>query len=62
MSHLVDFAKGFLIMIGSFWVIFIMKFLYGGQTTIAFLLLFPLIIMFFVVSLDYLKTQKIEKP
>lgn len=61
MSHLVDFAKGFLIIFGSFWVIFIMEFIYLRQTTIAFLLLVPLIIMFSGISLDYLRTRKIEK-
>jgi hypothetical protein len=61
MSHLVDFAKSFLIIFGSFWVIFIMEFIYLRQTTTAFLLLVPLIIMFSGISLDYLRTRKTEK-
>jgi hypothetical protein len=58
MGLLGDFAKGFVIMVGVFWVILIIEFIAIGQIEMALLLLLTLLIPLSMISYDYWKNKR----
>jgi len=58
MGLLGDFTKGFVIMIGVFWVALIIEFIYIKQIIVALLLLFVLMIPLSMIAFEYWKNRK----
>jgi len=58
MGLLGDFTKGFVIMIGVFWVALIIEFIYIKQIIVALLLLFVLMIPLSMITFEYWKNRK----
>lgn len=61
MGLLGDFAKGFVIMIGVFWVFLIIEFIYMKLYAFAFLFLLTLMIPLSMIALEYLKNRREKK-
>ncbi len=58
MSLLGDFAKGFVIMVGVFWVSLIIEFIAMGQIGMALLFLLTLLIPLSMIAYEHLKNRK----
>jgi hypothetical protein len=58
MGLLGDFAKGFVIMIGVFWVFFIIEFIYMKLYAFALLFLITLMIPLSMIAVEYFKNRK----
>jgi len=58
MGLLGDLTKGFVIMIGVFWVVLIIEFIYIQQIIVALLLLFVLMIPLSMIAFEYWKNRK----
>ena len=61
MGLLGDFAKGFVIMVGVLWVIFIIRFTAMGQIGLALLFLLTLMIPLSIITYEYVRNRKKEK-
>jgi len=59
MGLLGDFTKGFSILTGVLWVLAIIGFIARGQTAVALLLLLVFTIPLSMITLEYLRNQKI---
>ncbi len=62
MGLLGDFAKGFVIMIGVFWVFLIIEFIYVKLYAFALLFLITLMIPLSMIAFQYLKNRKKDRP
>lgn len=61
MGLLGNFAKGFVIMVGAFWVFLIIEFIAMGQIGMALLFLITLLIPLSMVAYEYLRNRKKER-
>lgn len=61
MGLLGDFAKGFVIMIGVFWVVLIVEFIYMKLYAFALLFLITLMIPLSMIAFEYLKNREKKK-
>lgn len=61
MGLLGDFAKGFVIIVGVLWVIFIIRFTAMGQIGLALLFLLTLMIPLSIITYEYVRNRKKEK-
>ena len=61
MGLLGDFAKGFVIMVGVFWVFMIIEFIFLKKIALALLFLFVLMIPLSMIAWEYLKYRKKER-
>lgn len=60
MGLLGDFAKGFVIMVGVFWVFLIVEFIAMGHSGMALLLFITLLIPLSMIAYEYLRNRKKE--
>jgi hypothetical protein len=58
MGLLGDFVKGFLIMVGAYWIYLIINFIVIGQTGLALLFTIGLIPPLSMIAYEYLKIRK----
>jgi uncharacterized ion transporter superfamily protein YfcC len=61
MGLLGDFVKGFLIMVGAYWIYLIINFIVIGQTGLALLFTIGLMPPLSMITYEYLKNRKKEK-
>ncbi len=61
MGLLGDFVKGFLLMIGAYWIYLIINFIAIGQTGLALLFIVGFIPPFSMIAYEYLKNRKKER-
>jgi branched-subunit amino acid ABC-type transport system permease component len=61
MGLLCDFAKGFVIMIGVFWVFLIVEFVYMKLYAFALLFLITFLIPLSMIAFQYLKNRKKDR-